>query len=138
MNRSRRNSPFACRMVSMADCGRGQGSAMNSLRSAWTASSPGPSDPRRQAKGEPESRHSASDILSIELVHNTGQLTFQRLYPHGFTEYVTERIEKEAADASNPGYKPDTSQHQHHKQSVPSVRSRILRVECFRFPTSAF
>ena len=30
-------SPFACRMFSKAGCGRGQGSTMNSLRSALTA-----------------------------------------------------------------------------------------------------
>ena len=67
-------SPFACRMFCMAGCGRGQGSAMNSLRSALTAVLAGLTDPKMQAKGDTESRRCASDILTIELVQNIGQV----------------------------------------------------------------
>ena len=73
-----RKSPFACRMISKAGCGRGQGSAINSLRSAWTAVLAGQSDPKMQAKGESESRRCTSDILTIELVQNIGQVTSAR------------------------------------------------------------
>ena len=57
MNRALRKSPFACRMFSKAGCGRGQGSAMNSLRSALTAVLAGLSDSKMQAKGDTEPRH---------------------------------------------------------------------------------
>jgi len=67
-------SPFACRMFCMAGCGRGQGSAMNSLRSALTAVLAGLTDPKMQAKGDTESRRCTSDILTIELVQNIGQV----------------------------------------------------------------
>ena len=72
MNRPLRESPFACRMVSKAGCGRGQGSAMNSLRSALTVVLAGLTDSKMQAKGDTESRRCASDILTIELVQNAG------------------------------------------------------------------
>jgi hypothetical protein len=75
MKSAPRKSPFACRIVSKAGCGRGQGSAMNSLRSALTAVLAGLSDPKMQAKGDTESRRCASDILTIELVQNTGLVT---------------------------------------------------------------
>ena len=68
-------SPFACWMVSKAGCGRGQGSTMNSLRSALTAVLAGPTHSQMQAKGDPESRRCASDILTIELVQNIGQVS---------------------------------------------------------------
>jgi hypothetical protein len=68
-------SPFACRMVSRAGCGRGQGSAINSLRSALTVVLAGPTLSKMQAKGDSESRPNASDILTTELVQNTGQVT---------------------------------------------------------------
>jgi hypothetical protein len=72
MKRALRKSPFACRMVSMAGCGHRQGSAMNSLRSAWTAVLAVPMRPQMQAKGASESRRCPSDILTIELVQNIG------------------------------------------------------------------
>src|SRR5215471_5758541 len=72
MKRVLPESPFACRMVSKAGCGRGQGSAMNSLRSALTAVLAGLTHSKMQAKGDTESRRSASDILTIKLVQNTG------------------------------------------------------------------
>jgi len=56
MNQGRWKSPIACRMVRTAGCGRGQGSAMNSLRSALTAVLAGRRDPKTQAKGDTESR----------------------------------------------------------------------------------
>jgi hypothetical protein len=74
MKRAPRKSPFACRMVSKAGCGRGQGSAINSLRSALTAVLAGPTHSKMQAKGDPESRRCASDILTTELVQNIGQV----------------------------------------------------------------
>jgi hypothetical protein len=49
---------------------------MNSLRSALTAVLAGPTQPKMQAKGGFESRLYTSDILSIELVQNIGQLKF--------------------------------------------------------------
>lgn len=49
-------SPFACRMFSKAGCGHGQGSAMNSLRSALTAVLAGPTHPKMQAKGDLKSQ----------------------------------------------------------------------------------
>jgi hypothetical protein len=70
-----RKSPFACWMFSKAGCGRRQGSAMNSLRSALTAVLAGLTDPKMQAKGDSESHPCASDILTIELVQNTGQVS---------------------------------------------------------------
>jgi hypothetical protein len=70
-----RKSPFACRMFSRAACGRRQGSAINSLRSALTAVLAGTTNSKMQAKGDPESRRCASDILTIELVQNIGQVT---------------------------------------------------------------
>ena len=73
--RAPRTSPFACRIVSKAGCGHGQGSPMNSLRSALTAVLAGTTHPLTQAKGAPESRRFASDILTIELVQNTGLVT---------------------------------------------------------------
>jgi len=57
MNRALRKSPFACRMSSKAGCGRRQGSAMNSLRSALTAVLAGLSDSKMQAKGDTEPRY---------------------------------------------------------------------------------
>jgi hypothetical protein len=62
-------------MFSKAGCGRGQGFTMNSLRSALTAVLAGLSDSKMQAKGDTEPRRCASDILTIELVQNTGQFT---------------------------------------------------------------
>lgn len=75
MNRPLRESPFACRMVFKGGCGRVQGSAMNSLRSALTAVLAGLTDSKMQAKGDTASRRCASDILTIELVQNTGLVT---------------------------------------------------------------
>jgi hypothetical protein len=71
-------------MVSKAGCGRGQGSAMNSLRSALTAVLTGPTYSQMQAKRDPEPRRCASDILTIELVQNIGQVKAESLAP-GFT-----------------------------------------------------
>ena len=57
---------------------------MNSLRSALTAVLAGPTQPKMQAKGGFESRLYTSDILTIELVQNIGQvsmlLTSARVY----------------------------------------------------------
>ena len=75
MNRALWKAPFACRMFSKAGCGRRQGSAMNSLRSALTAVLAGQTDPKMQAKGGFASRLCTSDILTIELVQNIGQVT---------------------------------------------------------------
>ena len=72
MKSAPRKSPFACRMLSKAGCGRGQGSPINSLRSALTAVLAGPTHPQPEAKGAAESRRFASDTLTIELVQNTG------------------------------------------------------------------
>ena len=80
MKRAPRKSPFACRMVSKAGCGRGQGSAINSLRSALTAVLAGPTHSKMQAKGDPESRRCASDILTTGLVQNTGHVTFPQAF----------------------------------------------------------
>lgn len=79
MNSALRKSPFACRMVSKASCGPGQGSAMNSLRSALTAVLAGLTDSKMQAKGATESRRCASDILTIELVQNIGLVRMFRI-----------------------------------------------------------
>ena len=75
MNRALWKAPFACRMFSKAGCGRRQGSAMNSLRSALTAVLAGQTQPQMQAKGGFASRLCTSDILTIELVQNIGQVT---------------------------------------------------------------
>ena len=64
---------FACQIVAKAGCGRGQGSAMNSPGSALTAVLAGLTDAYRQAKEDPELRHRASGILSIELVQISGR-----------------------------------------------------------------
>ena len=48
---------------------------MNSLRSALTAVLAGLSDAKMQAKGDTEPRRCTSDILTIELVQNTGQVS---------------------------------------------------------------
>jgi hypothetical protein len=75
MKQALRKSPFACQIVSKAGCGRGQGSAINSLRSALTAVLAGPTHSTMQTKGDTESRPCVWDILTIELVQNTGQVT---------------------------------------------------------------
>ena len=88
MKSALRKSPFACRMVSKAGCGRGQGSAMNSLRSALTAVLARLTDPKMQAKGDTESRRCALDILTIELVQNIGQVTAYSSRKQGSGEAV--------------------------------------------------
>jgi hypothetical protein len=83
MKRAPRKSPFACRIVSKAGCGRGQGSVINSLRSALTAVLAGLTHSKMQAKGDSESRRCASDILTSELVQDTGQVITDRAISGG-------------------------------------------------------
>jgi hypothetical protein len=92
MTSALRKSPFSCRMFSRAGCGRRQGSAINSLRSALTAALAGPTDSKMQAKGGPESRRCASDILTIKLVQNIGQVSPLRSSPPRMSQFTKYRL----------------------------------------------